>query len=623
MKKKTPEKRKSKLALEDLFLVFYAIVSFIFALNLQFNMKSLPSPLYGGDYYRVAGSIEHISNGGNPFDSDLVTNSIPGFLPFYGLVASFFKIFTKDTFKAMYLTSSIITLLSIIIYYFLFLKLSKNKKIALFLTASLIPPGLHLAYRNWGEWVLGPLSLILLIHFLETNKRKYFYLSSIVVGLISWVHSLRFLTFWVLNLVLIFNHKKFNPKNIIDLKSILIYVTLIILIAIPIYYKHIFIYKFQIKENFDKLDFLDLTPLENRFWYLFNTIKNLFMRYQNFLYGIISILSLLGLLQITKETIKKENFLSNEKIMITLLLTGFLLGFSYFITEPLFKKSLDPDRVLFPLLIGLIPGIFCIFGIKLINSLTHEKIFQRIIDRRIDKKIVYSLFYVLIFLIMIFQIKNAEAVIKSDFFFKNSMYELPKHYIALQKWIKENTNVNDVFLSTKELIFVINALTGRKGFIFRYMHIANPFESFFDREIDAAIILYGNDTNKKIELLKKYNVSYLYWDYYWISSEYQFYDDHTPPHPFDPLKVVESKKYEEILKNYNISYFKRKTWFDPGTANIRVRRFNLIFVSYENYRSFEKPWKEDLDPFLEEIWNYTDPSSNIVISRLYRIKLPS
>ncbi|MEM4396177.1 MAG: hypothetical protein QXR30_00750 [Candidatus Woesearchaeota archaeon] len=622
MKKKTLEKRKIKFYIEDLLLVFYALASFIFALNLQFNMKSLPSPLYGGDYYRVAGSIEHISNGGNPFDSDLVTNSIPGFLPFYGLVASFFKIFTKDTFKAMYLTSSIITLLSIIIYYFLFLKLSKNRKIALFLTASLIPPGLHLAYRTWAEWVLGPLSLILLIHFLETERRKYFYLSAVVVGLISWVHSLRFLTFWVLNLVLIFNHKKFNQKNIIDLKNILLYVTLITLIAIPIYYKHIFVYKFQIKENFDKLDFIDLSPIENRVWYFFEVMKYIFLRYQNFVLAILSVLSILGLVSIVKKIIDQETLSINEKMMITILITSFVFGFSYFITEPLLKKSLDPDRVLVPLLYGLIPGILCTFGIKLINSLTHEKIFQKIINRRIDKKIIYSIFYVLIFLIMIFQIKNAEALIKSDFFFKNSTYDIPEHYVSLQKWIKENTHVNEVFLSTKELIFVINALTGRKGFIFRYMHIANPFESFFDREIDAAIILYGNDTNKKIELLKKYNVSYLYWDYYWIPSEYQFYENQQP-HPFDPIKVVESKKYEEILKNYNISYFKLKSWFDPGTANIRVRRFNLIFVSYENYRSFEKPWKEDLDQFLEEVWNYTDPVKNLTIARLYKIKLPS
>ncbi len=108
----------------------------ILALLLQFNfisqMKQLPSPLYGGDYAQL-GAINHVKYGGSAFvTSNTLDDLPPVYLPLYTwLVANFSNLLNIDSIKAVFYLSTIVMILSIIIYYLLFYEIFGNKYLSI------------------------------------------------------------------------------------------------------------------------------------------------------------------------------------------------------------------------------------------------------------------------------------------------------------------------------------------------------------------------------------------------------------------------------------------------------------------------------------------------------------
>jgi hypothetical protein len=137
------------------------------------------------------------------------------------------------------------------------------------------------------------------------------------------------------------------------------------------------------------------------------------------------------------------------------------------------------------------------------------------------------------------------------------------------------------------------------------------------RELAAAIIFYGNDSQAKKELLKKYDIHYLYWDTFWIQSEYSFNDQGQVNSWFDPIVLFDSADKRDILQKYNISYFSQNTWLDPAARGPDFNKFDFIFISPQNYYNFTHPWNPGLDSYLQEVWNYSQNGQ--VVSRLYKI----
>jgi hypothetical protein len=196
---------------------------------------------------------------------------------------------------------------------------------------------------------------------------------------------------------------------------------------------------------------------------------------------------------------------------------------------------------------------------------------------------------------------------------------MSKVYISLQNYLLKNTNVNDVILSTKELSFAINAISGRKVLVNRWAQQNNPYMNLPQRDMDAAVILYGNDTKKKLELIKKYNISYLYWDYYWFNSEFYFDRNGRLVGMFDPLMTYDTNKNREYLDRYVVKYIPMYFWVDPSARYDNVRKFHILIISPQNYYNFTNPWKQDLNKYLVEVWNYTYNGHKIAV--LYKIKI--
>jgi hypothetical protein len=147
---------------------------------------------------------------------------------------------------------------------------------------------------------------------------------------------------------------------------------------------------------------------------------------------------------------------------------------------------------------------------------------------------------------------------------------------SMSEWVKENTNKNDVFLSTNENSFALFSLTGRKIVVNRGTH-TSQFVDLDERMTDVSIILYGNDSEKTKELIKKYNISYVYYDQNWISNM-----------QWDPFLVF--PKNSGIFDKYNVSYNRVNKKLDPGKEGVPL--YDLLEPVNDNI------WSEKFEEFI-------------------------
>lgn len=98
----------------------------------------------------------------------------------------------------------------------------------------------------------------------------------------------------------------------------------------------------------------------------------------------------------------------------------------------------------------------------------------------------------------------------------------------VREWVLENTAPDDVFLSSCESSFAIFSISGRKTVLFRRTH-ASPFVDYNKRSADIMVALLGDNITESLEILKMYNVSYVYIDpiveddSLWAPVEYRGY----------------------------------------------------------------------------------------------------
>ena len=197
--------------------------------------------------------------------------------------------------------------------------------------------------------------------------------------------------------------------------------------------------------------------------------------------------------------------------------------------------------------------------------------------------------------------------------------QLPQQFVELQNYLLANTSVNDVILSSNELSFAINALSGRKTVAFRRGHV-DPFSNLDEREIAAAVILYGNDTNEKLKLIEQYNISYVYIDVNWIPSEWSVDSGGNIIGAFDPLAVFDTPENRRALDSFNVTYRSDNVWLDPSMREGFFRKIDALQVSPLNYDLRNGPiWKDDLDKLLTGVWKSSDGSA--VLYKINKINL--
>jgi len=607
---------KLKRIFLNLFFCFILVYYLIQQQWLISQFKSLPSPIYGGDYYFQLGSIIHIMQGGSPLEAPNIPGSEPGYFILYSLLVALFGLcFNLTAMQAMFIFSQVLLAISLVVFYFLAFRFFKNKLFALLAVLLYLPLTRFpvLKYTDFTYVLVMPLFFFSLYYFLKKRNLRSSLTLGVVAGLANISHGSAFFvtnaTFILLFLYYsFFRYISFNIEKlqliiriqhpwkdfIYGLKLIFPVFLISFLISLLWWYKPIFVYHGKTLNDMQNWGFPDFSRIDYQLKYLFSTLQRYFLNFSSIRTILTSLLSLLGLYFI----FKNNNTLENNYIKFLVLLS-IIVSFHYFVTEPLLSTHFSPPRTqefTFPFTVALLS---C-FGL------------QRVIDFK-NRKHVFGIF---LFILLILTSNTLDFMdkIENDKWIAVGKQPLSQELLAMQKWVLDNTDVNDVFLSTNELSFVLNALTGRKVVITRRSQ-NSPFIDIEQREIDAAVMLYGNDTEKTRELLRKYNVKYLYWSYYWIQSEYTI-ENNKIMNYFDPILVKESHEFRDYFDKYGVRYIKMNTWIDPAMRGDEYRKYNLLFV-LPKYRNYTRPWSESLDRYLNLVWEYKIENQTLV--KIYKV----
>ncbi len=597
------------------FLIFFFITLNYFVYS---PLKQLPSPIYGGDYYYQLGCTNHVRYGGNPFENCNLISDNPGYFPLYSILSGYVaRLLGVDSIKSEIYLSYILYILSIIISYILLKLITKNILVSvvgvlLFLRSSV----LIVKYTDFSAYVVSP--LLILIMYLFWRKESYFnaLLLAVVLGMASLSHSTLFVSGFIYVFALIFykynnyelfkiNFKSFKEKLQSNFFKVLFLFLISFLVSLLYWYEPIFIHHGKTALHYLEWNGPgDFSKMSLQLHIAKQVIVGTFFNFHNF-YG--AVISLIMITSLVLSVLFKRRSLEKYFVDISLLVL-FLIIFSYFITYPLFGIHFVPNYV------------YYVFGsIILISYISYYLAFiYSLLVYKFDKKIISLLFIILILFLLAAKVRSVNDYTKFNKWYKVGVTGLDDAKISLRNYIINNTDVNDVFLTTKELGFMLNSLTGRKLVTGRWAQ-NDPFENMWVRDMDAAVILYGNNTKVKLELIKKYNVKYLYWDYYWYQSEYYFDKNGKIISWFDPLISFYNKSIEEYLQSNNVKYFIYNSYVDPALRSEFHPTFDLIFISPENYYNFTHPWNPNLDRYLKMVWSYEYKGRTI--AKLYKINV--
>jgi hypothetical protein len=592
-----------KIDWDELIIIFaiwfaYSLILF----NLFSSWQSLNSPLLGGDYFFQMGSIRHIlsSPPSEWFKSSSILGEIPTYSTIYAIiVAEYAKLTGQYLIYSMFSINYLFVLLAIITLYFLFKNIFDNKWIAMF-GILLFLPFTSLPIMKYTEfaWAFAvPLFLLGLWYFYKEQSLKMALIVGLLYGFIALLHPTcliiggALIGFFGLYMTL---KDKLPVSEAFRTKFVYFFIAGILGIAISLLW-----WAYPLSHlgslgsgQVNVWGFYDLSRLDIQFTFLLQTLMDYFINFSSVTFALISLLACAGLFWIIKSE-KTESSI----FIILLLVASALLTFHYFLTVPLMNTFFAPNYMNL-MLLHLAIIILCCFAIK------HLFVFLNNINK------IYSQISAMIILAVLI----LGAYLSYDGWynyqwFKVARNPISENYLELSNYLLANTSYNDVILSTNELSFVINAMSGRKVLAFRRGHVS-PFYEFDSREIATAIILYGNNTEVKKQLIQKYNVTYLYIDSYWIESEWHIdYSTNKVVGKYDPLLVFDTPENRKALSDNGVDYYATNDWVDPSMSDNLHRKMDILLVTPNNYRNSRYLWASDLNDYLKEVWRSSDNSS--------------
>ncbi len=585
------------------------IVILVFLVSIFLFIRSinqLPAPLFGGDLYYQLGNVNHIKYGGDLFSGSNILEGLPGYLPLYSIIVGLSaKVLNIDGITAMLGFSLIFSLLSIIVIFFASHVLFKNKILAILSTVLIltIRSSMIMKYSNFTAYIIFPIFFILLYKTLTEKNYKLAILTGIAYGLNGISHGIAFIaaslllgtTFLYFGILKNLKNKE-RIKKYIKLGAIIFVIGF--LISLLYWYKPLFVHQMQTGEHYldwNNENFSDETVQNNFFKAIF---KSVFFSAGNLGSIVSSILSVFGLIAIF--LIKNKN--KTIQFCKVFLATSAIGIFSYFLTRPLFNMDLYPVRMA-DFFIPLTKIILIGFGFFLISKK---------LKKFLNKKTL-SIFILILLIPSVLEFKDYR---ENNLWAVQGKNEIPSPYPEMRDFIIQNTRLNDVFLSSNELSFGLNALTGRKLLVTRRAQ-NDPFLDMDSRVLASAAILYGNNNELREEKIKEYDIDYFYWDVNWIFREFALDENGNVINKLDPLVLFDTEENRKFLDDLEIEYYAENTWVDPALQGDEYKKFEILVILPKR-ADINRPWSEQLDNYLEEIWSYGEDTK---ISAVYRIKI--
>ncbi len=528
-----------------------ALILLLLYTGKYFSYPNIPSPPYGGDYYHQLGYLIHTVDGGSVWESAAVAGEAPGYMPIYPLLGAVpFALFEGllGSLKAFYVVGILFIFLS---YYALLLLFSHHlpraySALLAFSAILFLTPQPILKYTDLTQWVVGPLVLYAVFSFLKSSTWRNTLFLGLSFGLMALSHVIGLFAYSLFfGLLLLAKGKDALPI----IPKLLVAVLLAFLIGLP-YLRWPIQYGFSFAYDRMHLDFYDLSIPGASVALVMKTLGRLF----SLPFVIFFIVALWA-------------FYKGERVLMLAAL-AVLFSFLFLHTDTFYL----PPSYVFSLLFVPLTLYYASAGL-----------------RSIPYKGALLLFLALAAV--------GHFIMYNPPFVHSAM---PQDVWDMARWIREHTHVNEMILSNKELSFLINAITGRKVVSIRWAHLNNPYIRVWERDRDAAIILYGKDEGLREELLRAYNASYLYWDPNWIPSEWQW--DGNQLYPSDPFVVFPYPEDQALLDRAQVPYIRAKFWLDPSQRGPFVRKFDALFI-LPNYTSPTQPWDSSLNKHLRLLYS--------------------
>lgn len=594
----------------DFLFLILLIISLYVAVDYVGQFKQIPSPLYGGDYYNGLGGVLHIVDGGHFLESAQMKGELPWVPWFYHLsVAIFSKLTGLEPMVALLNFSHIIMLFSGIIMYLFIQKLTGNKYVALVALPLLFSTSFFptFKYSVFAELIPIPLFLFSLFLFVKSPSIKRALLSGILLGIVGLSNTQAFFVgficfgFVALAFLLpkLINLKTFkltlNKESKEQLKLYLILFIIGFAISLLYWFNPIFIYHGSTPNDIQNITTPDITD-SGTLWALISSyVYSIFIPYNSGLLLVFTILTLLGIYQLV---VTRSNI--ESKFALLLLVVWLFLIIHPLITLPILKMQFVISMMSEKLQPTIAPLLIC-FGLSFVYN--HFK----------ERKIVLSLVLIALFLISFNTFWGAWES-KGGTYEEMAKEPLLAPWAELSKWIRSNTNVNDVFLTTNEDGFMMNALSGRKVVSYRRAH-SSPYINMHERMADQAVMVYGTNDEKRVELMEKYDVKYLLWTNRWVLNEFQFDETGQLVGFFDPLSIPNTPENKAYWDENGVKYLEMNMPMDPAPPEGAPTYDLLIAIPYEF--SFE--------PLNPEIYNHLTLKKSIVYEgmewfKIYEIK---
>ena len=569
-------------------------------------------------------SINNVRYGGDPFDNCNLLSENPGYFPMFSILEGYFakltSLFGVGTIKSMIIFSYVLSVLGIIVSFSLFRLVFGDDYLAatgvlLFMTARPI-----FKYTEFGAYVVQPLFLITLYMFYKRQSLKNAAFLGLMIGLSSITHAVLFVSSYFLAgitiLYILLDKKLELPKKNIIIKNIrssypALFVMALLAAVISSLYWYNPLIVHHARTSLHYLEWNgpgDMSNIGLQFKMLFDIIKGNLFNFRTIISAISSVLMLTGILFIF--TIKNPD--EKTRFVKLVFLGVVMLTFSYFATMPLLGIHFVPNYMI-KVAGKAILAMVMLFSLRSMFLLLEKK---KVLTEKNNLRAISSL--ILMVLLLVSAAAGVGTYVNDNKWFKVSQSPLSRISTGMQGFVLENTGVDDVFLTTKETGFMLNALTGRKLVSSRRAQ-NDAYEDLDSREMDMAVILYGDNVDVKKGLIKKYNIKYLYWDYYWIQSEYYFDDKGRITSWFDPLIAFKDERYISLLNKNNVSYFVQNTYVDPTLKSRYHPTFELIFISPQNYHNATHPWNPNLDPYLEEVWSFEQNGQKL--ARIFKVNI--
>jgi len=609
------DKIKKKLKWQDYFLLSVLLIFIILNYFLISQFKQLPSPIYGGDYYYHLGMMHHLKEGGSIFENSQLFGEAPWapFLYQY-IIVVISNIFGTSLITTVIYSTIFFMLISIMIIYFFSNYIFRNK------TMSLIPAIIFLSYfpifkySNFTEVLIMPLFFFTVLVALKKNKMIYYLFAGISYGLVGISHTMAFFMASIFLLLIIIYIIFFSPERCLRVSKFILFfnpaslknninkrkyffLLLIIGILIAQLYWFIPIFKFHLTtlntiSNYDQVDFSKINIIS----YTLNSLKEIFFDSSNFVTEFISIISIFGIFFL----ILKKRDLKYDFILI-MLLALLISRFHYLITLPVLGREFFSRLLVSYIFITLKPILF-LLGVLFLYEF---------MKNRVDINKFLFMFVATVLFVSIFSFNYK---VQNDKWINTGMVPLPSYLTEVSSWVINNTNINDVFVSTNEISFMLNALTGRKVMNSRRAH-SGMFVDVDRRWADSAVLLYGNNSQIISNIIDKYKIKYLYWQYNWLSLDYNFNDKGKLVNIFDPLLILDINNYSAYLTSNGVKYIKTNFWLDPANRNLDIKKFDTLLVI--PYQWNETPFSPEFKNHIKLIKEFKENGQTI--AKIYKV----